>query len=77
MLHNFDRRDTMDVQPGDRLIMKKTHPCGKNEFYVIRSGADFRLRCLGCSREFMVPRSKIESKIKSIVRETKDYNKGM
>jgi len=62
----------MDIQPGDRLVMKKNHPCGKNEFFVIRSGADFRLRCLGCSREFMVPRSKIESKIRQVVRETKE-----
>ena len=65
----------MDVQPGDTLVMKKDHPCGKNEFLVIRSGADFRLRCLGCSREFMVPRSKIESRIKSVIRENKDQIK--
>lgn len=58
----------MDIQPGDTLIVKKNHPCGKNEFFVIRSGADFRLRCLGCSREFMVPRSKIENKVKQVIR---------
>lgn len=57
----------MDIRPGDTLIMKKNHPCGKNEFYVIRSGADFRLKCLGCSREFMVPRSKIENKIRQVI----------
>ena len=65
----------MDVQPGDILVMKKPHPCGKCEFFVIRSGADFRLRCLGCSREFMVPRSKIESKIKSVIRENTEKSK--
>ena len=59
----------MDVRPGDILVMKKPHPCGKSEFFVIRSGADFRLRCLGGSREFMVPRSKIESRIKRVIRE--------
>lgn len=62
----------MDVQPGDILVMKKNHPCGSNEFSVIRSGADFRLRCTGCSREFMVPRSKIETKIRHVVREQKE-----
>ena len=56
----------MDIQPGDTLVMKKNHPCGDNKFYVIRSGADFRLRCVGCAREFMVPRSKIESKVKQV-----------
>lgn len=58
----------MDIQPGDTLLMKKNHPCGKSEFYVIRAGADFKLRCTGCSREFMVPRNKIENKIKKIIK---------
>ena len=58
----------MDVRPGDILVMKKNHPCGSNEMYVIRSGMDFKLRCMGCSREFMVPRNKIEKNIKKIVR---------
>ncbi|MCI7804702.1 MAG: DUF951 domain-containing protein [Oscillospiraceae bacterium] len=58
----------MDVRPGDILVMKKNHPCGSNEMYVIRSGMDFKLRCVGCSREFMIPRNKIEKNIKKIVR---------
>ncbi|MBR3422287.1 MAG: DUF951 domain-containing protein [Ruminococcus sp.] len=59
----------MDVQVGDVLTMKKQHPCGANEMLVMRSGMDFRLRCVGCGREFMVPRSKIEKSIKRIKRE--------
>lgn len=58
----------MDIRPGDILIMKKNHPCGANEMYVIRSGMDFRLRCVKCSREFMTPRSKIEKNVKKIMR---------
>lgn len=58
----------MDVRPADILIMKKPHPCGGNEMYVIRSGMDFKLRCVKCSREFMVPRNKIEKRIRRIVR---------
>ena len=38
----------MDVRVGDKLIMKKNHPCGSNEFSVLRIGMDFRIRCLGC-----------------------------
>ena len=59
----------LDVQVGDVLTMKKQHPCGANEMLVMRSGMDFRLRCVGCGREFMVPRSKIEKSIKRIKRE--------
>ena len=58
----------MDVQKGDTLIMKKKHPCGSNEMLVLRSGMDFKLRCAGCAREFMIPRSKCEKNIKSINR---------
>ena len=58
----------MDVRAGDIRKMKKNHPCGSNEFYVIRSGMDFRLRCVKCSREFMIPRNKIEKNIRQIIR---------
>lgn len=50
----------MDVRPADILVMKKPHPCGSQTMYVIRAGMDFKLRCTGCGREFMVPRNKIE-----------------
>ncbi len=56
----------LDIRPGDILTMKKNHPCGANEMYVIRSGMDFRLRCIKCSREFMVPRNKVEKNIRSV-----------
>lgn len=60
---------TLDIQPGDVLTMKKQHPCGAREMFVIRSGMDFRLRCVKCGREFMVPRNKIEKSIKKVSRE--------
>ena len=59
----------MDVKVGDKLIMKKNHPCGSNEFEVLRIGMDFRIRCTNCGREVMVPRAKIERSIKNIARE--------
>ncbi len=62
----------MDVQVGDVLEMKKQHPCGEKNFYVLRSGMDFRLRCQGCGREFLIPRSKAEKNIKKIIRENSD-----
>ena len=37
----------MDVRVGDTLVMKKNHPCGENRFEVLRSGMDFKLRCVG------------------------------
>lgn len=58
----------MDVRISDRLLMKKNHPCGSNEFLVLRAGMDFRLRCSKCGREFLVPRAKIEKNIRKILR---------
>ncbi|MEG0692402.1 MAG: DUF951 domain-containing protein [Oscillospiraceae bacterium] len=59
----------MDVMVNDILMMKKDHPCGENQFLVLRIGADFKLRCVKCNREFMAPRSKIEKNIKKIIRD--------
>lgn len=59
----------MDVQIGDILEMKKKHPCGGSRFLVLRSGMDFRIRCLGCGHEVMVPRVKAEKNIRKIIRE--------
>lgn len=59
----------MDVRVGDLLTMKKQHPCGDNRFLVLRSGMDFKIRCMGCGREVMVPRAKAEKNIKKISRE--------
>lgn len=58
----------MDVQVGDKLRMKKAHPCGAKDWLVLRIGADFRLRCLGCSHEVMVERFKIEKNIREVIR---------
>ncbi|GKI15551.1 DUF951 domain-containing protein [Allofournierella sp.] len=59
----------MDVRVGDKILVKKPHPCGANLFDVLRVGMDFKIRCTGCGREVMLPRAKIEKNIKKILRE--------
>lgn len=59
----------MDIKVGDVLQMKKNHPCGSREWKVLRVGMDFRLRCLGCGHEVMLPRVKAEKNIKKILSE--------
>ena len=58
----------MDVRVQDILEMKKEHPCGSKQFLVLRSGMDFKLRCMKCGHEIMSPRSKIEKRIRKIIR---------
>ena len=56
-------------ETGDIVEMKKKHPCGDNKMLVLRSGMDFKLRCSGCGREFMIPRSKAEKNVKTVIKE--------
>ena len=58
----------MADQLKDNLVMKQPHPCGECRWEVLRTGMDFRLRCLGCGREVMLPRSKAEKGIRQILR---------
>lgn len=62
----------MDVSVGDKLIMKKSHPCGSNTFSVLRVGMDFKIKCDGCGHEVMLPRVKAEKNIKQLIKENKD-----
>lgn len=57
----------MDIRVGDRLTMKKQHPCGSADWLVLRTGADFRLRCCGCGHEVMGPRSRFERNIRHVL----------
>lgn len=58
----------MDIRLNDILTMKKAHPCGSRTWRVLRTGADFRLKCLGCGHELMLPRSKAEKNIRAVER---------
>lgn len=57
----------LNVNVGDRVEMKKQHPCGGKVFEILRIGMDFKIRCEKCGREVMVPRNKIEKNIKKII----------
>lgn len=59
----------MDIRLNDILVMKKAHPCGEKKWLVLRTGADFRLRCMGCSHEVMVPRHKAQKNIREVIRQ--------
>lgn len=56
----------MDIKVGDKVEMKKQHPCGSKDFEILRIGMDFKIKCCGCGREVMVPRVKAEKNIKHI-----------
>ena len=57
-----------NYEVGDIVRLKKGHPCGSSEWEILRVGADFRLKCMGCGHELMTPRHKAEKNIRSIER---------
>lgn len=57
----------MNIVVGDILKLKKQHPCGSFEWEVLRTGIDFRIKCLSCGHLVLVPRIKLEKNIKEIV----------
>lgn len=57
---------------GDIVRMKKAHPCGSDQWEVLRTGMDFRIKCLGCQRIVMLPRVKFERSVKALVKRVVD-----
>ncbi len=53
---------------GDVVRTRKMHPCGSDRWEVVRLGADIGIRCLGCGRRVLMPRVKLERRIKEFVR---------
>ena len=49
---------------GDVVTMKKPHPCGSKEWEILRVGADFRLKCMGCGHQIMIARKLVEKNTK-------------
>lgn len=56
----------MEINVGDILVMKKEHPCKNKEWEVLRTGADLRIKCLGCGHQVLSSRKNIEKNIKEI-----------
>lgn len=53
---------------GDIVEMKKQHPCGSKQWEIVRTGADFRIKCVGCEHQVMLARTKFEKSVKKIIK---------
>ena len=54
----------LDLSLNDIVRLKKGHPCGGFEWQVTRLGADIGLKCKGCGRYMLMPRSELERRTK-------------
>lgn len=57
-----------DYQVGDTIKTKKPHPCGSNEWKILRVGMDFRLKCCGCGHQVMMPRPTVEKSTRQLIK---------
>lgn len=53
-------------EEGDIVKLKKPHPCGNHEWEILRVGADFRLKCMGCGHQVMVARTMVEKNTRGL-----------
>jgi hypothetical protein len=52
---------------GDRVKMRKPHPCGGLEWVVVRLGADIGIQCQTCGHRVLLPRRDLAKRIKGIL----------
>lgn len=61
---------------GDVVQMKKPHPCGTNEWEIIRMGMDIRIKCVHCRHSVLIPRPEFERKMKKVLRSKQQADEG-
>ena len=62
----LDQRWNFEV--GDIVKLKKPHPCGSHEWEILRVGADFRLKCMGCGHQVMTERKMVEKNARGLTK---------
>ncbi len=54
----------VELALGDLIQTRKKHPCGSDQWVVIRVGADIKIKCRGCGRIVMLERAEFEKRMK-------------
>lgn len=56
-------------QVGDHVTLKKGHPCGTNDWIILRTGVDIKLACAGCQRVVWLKRTEFNKRLRKIQNE--------
>ena len=59
--------NNLKYELGTKVVMKKQHPCGTNEWEITRVGADIKIKCLSCGRTILIPRVEFNKKLKKTI----------
>lgn len=57
----------MEIKVGDVVQLKKKHPCGSDQWQVIRVGIDIGIKCQKCNRRVFLERGVFERRVKAIL----------
>ena len=57
----------MAYSNGDKIISRKTHACGGNEWIVVRVGADVKLKCAKCNHCIFVSVDQARKMTKTLI----------
>ena len=52
------------METGERVIMKKAHPCGGTAWTIVRVGADIKLQCDVCGKYINLTRDELKKRTK-------------
>gem|GEM_PF-102092 len=63
-LYNYRMDEVYEL--GDLIVLKKKHPCGSNEWKVVRLGAEIGLECLKCQHRILLTRRELSHKKKNL-----------
>ncbi len=65
----------MNIKVGDKIISKKNHPCGANEWEVVRTGADCKIKCVNCGHVLFLSYDEVKKMTKKLKTESGDNDK--
>ncbi len=65
----------MDIWVDDVVRLRKKHPCGGDEWQVVKLGADIRIKCLKCHKLVLLERRILERRIKTLVSRVQSISK--
>ncbi len=66
----------MKYQVGGKIIAKKPHACGCNEWLVARTGADIKLKCVNCGRALFLSQDEVDKIAKKYIETDGNVDEG-
>ena len=57
----------MEIKVGDVVQLKKKHPCGSDQWQVMRVGIDIGIKCQKCNRRVFLERAVFERRVKAFL----------